>query len=86
MHVYQQIIQHIPLYQITNFGLNLLKACANVNIQNNISQIMIFIYDRVENIVGIGENADIQHFLLIQQCFQKLSPTWDLVVKGFIFL
>ena len=28
---------------------------------------------KVENIVGKGENAGNQHFLLFQQCFQKLS-------------
>ena len=28
---------------------------------------------RVENIVGKGENADYQHFLLFLQCFQKAS-------------
>ena len=29
---------------------------------------------RVENIVGTGENAGYQHFLLFPQCFQKLLP------------
>ena len=29
--------------------------------------------DRVENIVGKGENAGDQHFLLFQQYFQKPS-------------
>ena len=29
--------------------------------------------ERVENIVGKGENAGYQHFLLFPQCFQKLS-------------
>ena len=29
--------------------------------------------EKVENIVGKGENADYQHFLLFPQCFQKLS-------------
>ena len=28
---------------------------------------------RVENIVGEGENAGYQHFLLFPQCFQELS-------------
>ena len=31
------------------------------------------VFDRVENIVGKGENADYQHFLLCPQCFQKAS-------------
>ena len=39
----------------------------------NIAKIMIFVCDRVENIVGKGENAGYQHFLLFLQCFQKAS-------------
>ena len=34
---------------------------------------MIFLYDRVENIVGKGENPGYQHFLLFPQSFQKAS-------------
>ena len=34
---------------------------------------MISVFDRVENIVGKGENAGCQHFLLFPQCFQKSS-------------
>ena len=34
---------------------------------------MICITDWVENIVGKGENAGNQHFLLFPQCFQKAS-------------
>ena len=30
-------------------------------------------FGKEENIVGKGENAGYQHFLLFQQCFQKLS-------------
>ena len=32
-----------------------------------------FVFDRVENIVGKGENDGYQHFLLFPQCFIKLS-------------
>ena len=32
-----------------------------------------FVVDRVENIVGKGENASYQHFLLFPQCSQKAS-------------
>ena len=35
---------------------------------------------RVENIVGKGENAGYQHFLLFPQCFQKASYTGSLKV------
>ena len=34
---------------------------------------IISVFDRVENIVGKGENADYQHFLLFPQCFEKAS-------------
>ena len=34
---------------------------------------IIFVFDRVENIVGKGENAGYKHFLLFSQCFEKAS-------------
>ena len=34
---------------------------------------MVFVFDRVENTVGKGENAGYQHFLLFPQCLQKAS-------------
>ena len=34
-----------------------------------------FVLGRVENIVGKGENAVYQHFLLFPKCFQKASYT-----------
>ena len=34
---------------------------------------IISVFDRVENIVGKGENAGYQHFLLFLQCFEKAS-------------
>ena len=34
---------------------------------------MIYVFDRVENIVGKGENAGYQHFLLFSHCFKKAS-------------
>ena len=34
---------------------------------------VIFVFDRVENIVGKGENAGHWHFLLFSKCFQKAS-------------
>ena len=57
-----------------------LKAIADDKII--VAQMMISVFDRVENIVGKGENAfenivgngenaGNQHFLLFPQCFQK---------------
>ena len=34
---------------------------------------IISVFDRVENILGKGENAGDQHFLLFPQCFEKAS-------------
>ena len=39
-----------------------------------------FVIGRVENIVGKGENAGYQHFLLFPQCFQKASYIGSLKV------
>ena len=37
------------------------------------AEIVISVFDRVENVVGKGENAGFQHFLLNPQCFQKAT-------------
>ena len=39
----------------------------------DVVQMMFCVTDWVENIVGKGENAGNQHFLLFLQCFQKVS-------------
>ena len=48
---------------------------------------MIFVFERVENIVGKGENAGYQHFPLFRQCFSKglllkVTQSWGCVVKN----
>ena len=48
-----------------------LKAFADDNL--NVYQKLKFALGREENIVGKGENAGYQHFLLFPQCFQKPS-------------
>ena len=40
---------------------------------SNEAQVMEFVFDMGENIVGKGENAGNQHFPFFQQCFQKAS-------------
>ena len=62
-----------------------LKAFADNKI--NVDQMMISVFDRVENNVGKGENAGCQHFLLFPQCSQKASflevvKSQDCVVKS----
>ena len=39
----------------------------------DITKVKISVFDQVENMVGKGENADYQHFLLFPQCFQKAA-------------
>ena len=39
------------------------------------NKMVVFVFDREENVVGKGENAGYQHFLLFQHCFQKASFT-----------
>ena len=51
------------------------------------TQILKFVWGRVENIVGKGENAGYQHFLLFPQCFLKFSfprdvKSRDCLIKG----
>ena len=53
------------------FDLSKFKAFADDKII--LTQKLKFLMGRVENIVGKGENAAYQHFLLFPQCFQKLS-------------
>ena len=55
-----------------------LKAFAEDKI--NVTEILKFVLERVENIVGKGENAGYQHFLLLPQCFQKASYKGSLKV------
>ena len=52
------------------FDMTKLKAFADDKV--NVAKMMISVFDRLENIVGKGENAGYQHFLF-PQCFQKAS-------------
>ena len=54
------------------------KAFADDN--SNLNQKLKFALGRVENIVGKGENAGYQHFLLFSQCFQKATSLGSLRV------
>ena len=57
--------------------LSELKAFADDKI---IDMNLKFLFERLENIVGKGENAGYQHFLLFLQCFQKASSSRSLKV------
>ena len=49
------------------------NSAANKDMMSKYGQMGIQISDCVENIVGKGEIARYEQFLLFSQCFQKLS-------------
>ena len=53
--------------------LDLTKLKAFADDKMNVAQVMISVFDRVENTEGKGKIVGYQHFLLSPQCFQKLS-------------
>ena len=56
-----------------------LKAFADDKI--NVAQMMVSVFDRIENTVGKGENAGYQHFPLFPLSFQKASFLGSLKVR-----
>ena len=64
-----QTINSLPNDKILDWSK--LKALADDKI--NVTEKLKFVLRRVENMVGKGENAGYQHFLLFPQCFQKAS-------------
>ena len=80
---HSQCITFLPKSKILE--LSELKGFADYKI--NMTQKWKFVLERVENIVGKGENAGYQHFLLFPQCFPKGFffrgvTCQDCVVKG----
>ena len=79
---------HGPAYSLpSDKFLDLTKFKAFAVDKSPVAKIMISRLDRIENIVGKGENAGYQHFLLFSQCFQKglflrVVERWDCVVKS----
>ena len=67
-----------PLPNNIFLGWAKLKAFADGIL--NAGKINISVFERVENIVGKGENAGYQHFLLFPQCFEKQSLSGSLKV------
>ena len=60
-----------PLPNDKILDMTKLKAFADDKI--DVAQMIVSVFDRVENIVGKGKNDGYQHFLLFPQCFQKTS-------------
>ena len=73
-------------YLPNNKFLDMTKFKAIADDNSNVAKMVISLFDRAENIVGKGENAGYQHFLLFPQCFQKASfpgsLSRDCVVKS----
>ena len=67
-----------PLPYEKILDLSNLRAFADDKI--NVTQNLKFPLGREESIVGKGENAGYQHFLLFPQCFQKVSFSESLKV------
>ena len=57
----------VSLYQMINFKLVQIESICRMKL----GKMMIFVFDRIENIVGKGENAGDQQFLLFPQCFRE---------------
>ena len=70
------LINTLPHNKILDWSK--LKAFADDKL--NATEKLKFVLGRVENIVGKGENAGHQHFLLFPQCFQKPSLSGSLKV------
>ena len=68
---------HLTLPNDKFFNWSKLKAFADDKI--NASQKLKYVLGRVENIMGKGENAGYQHFLLFPQCFPK--PSFSVSLK-----
>ena len=66
--LFDTILVIISLPNNKILGLYKLKALADNNI--NLTENLKLVLERIENIVGKGENAGYQHFLLFPQCFQ----------------
>ena len=66
VHVFNSLPNDTILNQSKIF-----KVVADEKIK--VTQRLKFVLGRIENIVGKGENAGYQHFLLFPQIFQKLS-------------
>ena len=56
--------------------LDLTKLKAFADDELNFPEMMISLFDRVENTAGKGENVGNQPFLLFQQSFQKVIFPW----------
>ena len=76
VHVIQKQVNSLPYYRIlasSNF-----KEFAGDKIQ--VAQMMKFVLDGLENIMGKEENGAYKHFFFFPLCFQKPSFTGSLII------
>ena len=81
MHLVKNVMKHDWLNSLPNDKIldwSKLKAFADDKI--NLNKKSKLVLGRVENIVGKGENAGYQHFLLFPQLFHKPSHSGSLKV------
>ena len=70
------LVNSLPVDKILDWSK--LKTFADDKMK--LAEMMISVFDRVENIVGEGENAGYQQFLLFPQCFRKAFYSGSLKV------
>ena len=72
------------IYTINSFPNNKILDWSNLEAfadgQIIVREKLKFVWGRVEKVVGKGENAIYQHFLIFPQCFQKASFSRSLKV------
>ena len=73
--LFSEVMNHLDFKNSlpNNKILNLSKLKAFADNIINMTENLKFVWGTVENIVGKGENAGYQHFLLFPQVFQKAS-------------
>ena len=73
-------------YYVNSLPNNKILDCSKLKVfaddKMKLAKMMIFVLDRVENIVGKGENTGYHHFLLSLKCFQK--SFWEVMVNSYL--
>ena len=67
--MFRFLFNSLPNDKISDYS----KFKAFTDYKVNVNKKLKFGLGRVEKIIGKGENAGYQHFLIIPQCFQKVS-------------
>ena len=64
--------------------MDLTKSKAFADDKLDVTKNLKFVMGRVENLVGLGENARHQHIIISPQCFQKASFSELSRLKAFV--